>query len=141
MKLCEHGYTDRYPNGHCRPCQRAIQRAWEAANRDKVRARQRARNTGWTPEMVDFAWDLQEGKCGICEEVLPNKQKAQSDHCHDTDKRRWLLCVSCNTLEGGIRKFRAKGHSLQRIDDYLLLPGVEDIMARRSVRGDINRAR
>jgi hypothetical protein len=146
------GRTERDPRGRCRPCKRAYDRARRAANPEKgrasdraryaanpekIRARERARITGWTPEMVDFAWELQEGKCLICNKVLPSKQKAHTDHCHDTDKRRWLLCRRCNTLEGMIKKFKAEGHSVQRFDDYLLLPGVEEIFARRSVRGDV----
>jgi hypothetical protein len=126
------GVTDRNSSGVCRPCQLTIDRACRQANPDKARAVLRRKRTGWTPAMVDFAWELQNGRCRVCDKALPSKQKAQADHCHDTRNPRWLLCRGCNHLEGNIRKVRANGPDIQRIDAYYVAPTVVDVMTRQA---------
>ncbi|HEY1292807.1 MAG TPA: endonuclease domain-containing protein [Chloroflexota bacterium] len=73
---------------------------WRAANPEKLRAmrrRQGLRRADWTPDEWDAAFEAQQGVCAIegC-----GRPATQSDHDHDTGRRRALLCAGCNVALG-----------------------------------------
>jgi len=69
---------------------------------------------GITQSKYFSLFDLQDGKCRICDTALNHNQNAlrlgekrdpQSvciDHCHKTGKVRGLLCFHCNTALGHV---------------------------------------
>lgn len=102
---------------------RERQRAWRAANRDRINAQQRGRRSDDTRAyMRDYRartihgpdhasvwatmWNEQDGKCYLCGIYLDSKL-AFIDHDHRCDKvhscascRRGIACPSCNSLIG-----------------------------------------
>ena len=93
--------------------ERAKQSGYYKSRYDKIRnnpedwtnklAQLRKHRTGFTRELVDGLLEYQQNKCAICGTELSYKT-ALADHCHDSNKPRGLLCRSCNTAEGMIRK-------------------------------------
>jgi hypothetical protein len=60
----------------------------------------------------------QAGKCAICSEKFD--KTPQTDHCHDTQKVRGLLCWPCNVMLGMIEKgLKRNGELLSRVTEYL----------------------
>lgn len=139
------GLTDRYPDGHCRPCQRAASKRnrdtdhgkhllktaiWRAENPDKVKAYS-AKKYADNPEkykaktkIFKYGTDgkdlliLQKGKCAICDTdlmALPERYR-HIDHDHTTNKVRGLLCLKCNW---GLGIFKDDPIRLQKAIDYL----------------------
>src|SRR5262249_46947964 len=76
----------------------ARKRAWNVANRDKVRARARdnyiKRLYGISRADYDALIARQGGLCAICRK--PSKLRLCVDHCHLTGMIRGLLCRKCN---------------------------------------------
>ena len=62
-------------------------------------AYRRKNRYGLTPFQYERLYQIQEGKCAICERKEPNKRLAV-DHCHKSGKIRGLLCSGCNILLG-----------------------------------------
>lgn len=60
------------------------------------RDRNRARNTGFTPELVAQRLLEQTGLCAVCQDPLPKGKHMHADHCHTTLLCRGLLCRWCN---------------------------------------------
>ncbi len=83
---------------------KATKANWAARNRDRIRARFRLRDTGWTAEAFEAAWQRQDGRCAICSVQLVQEWKkpntVAADHCHRTGKTRELLCSACNRAIG-----------------------------------------
>jgi hypothetical protein len=52
-------------------------------------------------------------RCAIC---LGFMKRANVDHCHETGKRRGLLCSGCNTAIG---KLKDDPEVLRRAADYI----------------------
>jgi Recombination endonuclease VII len=76
--------------------ERAICRAWWAANKDECNARRRAKRYkgyGISDEDYQALLARQGGLCGICRK---KKRPLCVDHCHVTGKVRGLLCHKCN---------------------------------------------
>jgi hypothetical protein len=46
-------------------------------------------------------WDWHKGRCAICGRRRDDNRFLVTDHDHETELIRGLLCRSCNTLEGG----------------------------------------
>jgi hypothetical protein len=77
---------------------RAYLNAWRAANRDRMRAHYRKRSTGWTEEQYREKLEKQGGRCAICGTDQCKTGKAfAADHCHETGRKRGVLCKNCNT--------------------------------------------
>jgi len=85
-------------------------RAWRAANKEKVRARdsdpirrekQRAcalrRRYGLTLDRFQKMWSEQRGCCACCEKPLVTTRPVV-DHDHRSSRVRGLLCAKCNTM-------------------------------------------
>lgn len=106
-----------------RDAERAKRRAFYQANRERVLARQNARQAAWTTEQRNQnrayhrAWRLrrqygmtsadydrllaaQGGVCAICKKAEPVVASLPVDHDHQTGKVRALLCTPCNTTLG-----------------------------------------
>lgn len=99
---------------------RGLNAKWRAANKSKIRE-MNLRRIGFTPQMVDEAIDMQNGKCAICEielAALPPKQ-VHADHCHATGEARGVLCHHCNA---GLGAFRDDPAALARAIEYLKRP-------------------
>jgi hypothetical protein len=126
---------------YCAECQKAQTRAWNAANREKIAAR----NAAWAAANPDrkkrdhrqywlklygldqaaYAAMLadQGGVCAICR--LPEQyidprtgepRRLAVDHCHETGKVRGLLCGRCNRSIG---QFANDHERLTRAAEYL----------------------
>jgi len=84
----------------------------QAEKPDEIRAYNRQRATGWSPEEFESAWLKQSGQCAIC--LVPmlrsgrTKDSVCADHCHTTGKPRELLCRLCNMHLGVFEKHREK---------------------------------
>ena len=61
-------------------------------------------------------WELQDGKCAICEKPFEKPFDACIDHNHKTGKIRGLLCRKCNT---GIGFFDDNPILTMRLTKYL----------------------
>lgn len=95
----------------------AYQRAWRAANPDKVAASKRKYNYGITQDKYEEMLSMQNSSCAICANIDPGCHGVFSvDHCHTTGVVRGLLCHSCNV---GLGYFRDSKASLQNAIEYL----------------------
>lgn len=64
-----------------------------------IQARKRAGGAGLTVQEIQIIRDRQHNKCAICDAVDPT----DLDHCHTTNRVRWLLCKHCNRGLGAFR--------------------------------------
>ncbi len=58
---------------------------------------------GITAEYFNEMYDLQEGRCGICDK--PFQKRPDVDHDHKTGEVRGLLCRGCNVGLGWAEKY------------------------------------
>lgn len=132
-------------NGTCISCNRenmAIRRAADPArfqessrksyfkNRDvflrRSRDRNRLKNTGFTRELFDSMLAFQKNKCGICDRKIFGGRETHSDHCHEANIPRGLLCSQCNQAEGMIAKSGISAQEwIKRLMEYLNNPPVQ----------------
>jgi hypothetical protein len=72
---------------------------------------------GITEKQYSDLFISQEGKCGICKEILEFRGKqTHIDHNHVTLEVRGLLCHSCNT---GLGLFKDNEETMQNAIEYL----------------------
>lgn len=103
---------------------RAKSREFNARHRERLNAERNARYAerkadiragryGTVKEMIDALLALQGGRCAVCDKELPPwpSKATHVDHCHDTGEVRGLLCRSCNTKEGWVRRYGARLHA------------------------------
>lgn len=136
-----HRSTKDGRNTHCSECQRAQARAWNAANRERIKARNAAyaaanpdrrkrdhrqwwlKMYGLNQESYAALLAEQGGACAICE--LPERvidartgepRRLSVDHCHTTGRVRGLLCGRCNRSIG---QFADDHERLMRASEYL----------------------
>lgn len=85
-------------------------------NREKVREmlwrNKLKQRYNLTPSQYKSIFELQNGKCAICDRVSP----LSVDHCHQSKKVRGLLCGSCNR---GLGLFGESIESLKNAIVYL----------------------
>ena len=86
-----------------------LEKAREGTHPSTLRKRKK---NGWPSPLIDAAWAIQGGRCGICGGPLPSKEKACADHDHETrfPFPRALLCDTCNRLEGCLQKLGFPPH-------------------------------
>ena len=115
--------------GTCKKCLHRQRNAqWRKQNPEVHRERVRnshfkniERLYGITPEQYAILLEAQDGKCAICREVDPVRNRLSVDHDHKTGRVRGLLCMRCN---GGIGML---GDSIERLENairYLQLWGI-----------------
>lgn len=103
----------------CKACEAKSKKAWYAANRDIIAAKQREYKTanidmardrlrgyqlrykyGLSAEQFQEMFSRHDGRCAICrrraEEVGSGKNALCVDHCHRSGSVRGLLCTNCN---------------------------------------------
>ncbi len=87
---------------YCRPCTRARRKAryQRTATPMSIRDNSLWQRYGITGADFDSMLEAQGGRCLICSEAPPGKQRLCVDHCHATGVVRGLLCRRCNTLVG-----------------------------------------
>jgi len=62
-------------------------------------------------------WEIQDGRCAICEKSFTEPSEACVDHNHKTGKVRSLLCHNCNM---GMGLFKDDPRILIKVAEYLL---------------------
>ena len=72
------------------------------------------RKYGITTEDFDILFDMQHGRCAICDE--PFAKRPHIDHDHKTGRVRGLLCANCNY---GLGFFKDSLKIIDRIKFYL----------------------
>lgn len=97
---------------HCKSCLTRADKAWKSKNPERWAYLQWKAHIkhefGITPEIFEFMWESQSGKCKICDRGLIKplttkkceETKATIDHDHTTGKVRALLCNPCNVSLG-----------------------------------------
>jgi len=86
---------------YCKDCKNQRRRELSEKNREHYQAYERARQYkryyGITVEQYDELWQLQDGRCLICNKHQRDcKRSLAVDHCHETKVIRGLLCDNCN---------------------------------------------
>ncbi len=108
-KECKSQYSKkRYREDWDRTIQR--DREYRKKNWGKLRQYRLKTAYGITPEQHKQMYLGQDGRCAICEDLVPYG-KIHTDHNHETGKVRALLCRRCNmgigmfgdTLEGALK--------------------------------------
>jgi len=115
-----------YINPMCRDCENVKNRQrYYDGGKDRWAESRKKWNVkysyGLTGEQLDKIYELQDGKCKICNTTLVMVGSNQNDvvcvdHCHDSNKVRGLLCRQCNA---GLGQFKDDLNLLQRAIDYL----------------------
>ena len=62
-------------------------------------------------------YELQKGRCGICQAQLPIGKNCHVDHCHETNSFRGILCSRCNT---GLGMFKDNENALLEAANYIV---------------------
>lgn len=118
-KRCQHekNRTDflankRYPDGltiNCRDCTYAVKREYMAKSPERYLAiakKSNLRKFGLSLDAYNSLYQLQEGRCAICDNTEPILDKNGNPHClavdhdHVTGQVRGLLCRNCNWAIG-----------------------------------------
>ena len=112
---------------------RARERARSGTPDGQEQARRRKlaetnRKNGWTAELVDACFRLQDGRCAICTAQMISGNGPHGmhrDHCHEALRPRGLLCRTCNTCLGAYEKHqRPAGLRIEAYEAYLSRSGL-----------------
>ena len=100
----------------CKECAKAANRAWKAANREKVQLYNRRghyqHHYGITISDFELIVQRQGGGCAVC----GSDQELCVDHNHTTGEVRGVLCNSCNASAG---KMGDSPSRLRALADYI----------------------
>lgn len=111
-KPCKHGHNLKYiESNNCVECGRLAR----LKNKDIIKIR-RIEVLYNLPE--NEYWNLvnkQNSSCKLCKTYYKDNFKLHVDHCHDTNKVRGLLCVTCNI---GIGNFKHNSNLLREAAIY-----------------------
>jgi len=80
----------------------ATQRAYRAANPDRLREGHLRRRFGMSLDDYRAMLELQRGGCAICGRPEPEGGSLHVDHDHETGAVRGLLCFRCNGALGNL---------------------------------------
>lgn len=82
-----------------------------------IKARKRAGGAGLSPEAITALLESQGNVCAICGSDDPgSKQGWNIDHCHATNRVRFILCAHCNR---GLGAFRDNPAFMRKAADML----------------------
>jgi hypothetical protein len=100
---------------------RDYERAWNAANPDKVRQanwrKGLRRMYGITVAEWQAMLDAQDGRCAVCRTDTPGGRGLfHVDHSHSTGRIRALLCTNCNVALGLVNDDPVR---LRALADYI----------------------
>lgn len=121
---------DLYPDGRCKPCKRAAQKAYYKRKNEETGGewrkryagpdtnRQAARMYGISVEEVESLRGR--GKCDVCDGV----EGLSIDHDHETGKVRGLLCRGCNLALGHVGDDVAR---LGKLIEYLVQKSAQNL--------------
>jgi hypothetical protein len=96
----------------------STQRGYYKKNPEAYKWRVRLNNYGITKEQFFEILDKQDNKCALCNKPFESLwgNHCHIDHCHETDKVRGLLCMSCNVGLGMLGDTKEK---LMKAINYL----------------------
>ena len=108
---------DGYHN-QCKKCraQYSPPKKVKEKNRQRLRAWNRKKMSGFTQEDYEQKLIEQDGKCAICKTDNPGKMDWCADHCHKTGHKRGLLCRKCNA---GLGHFNDDPELITKAIEYL----------------------
>lgn len=92
---------------HCKECISTYKRNYYNTPETKQKYWERSilKKFGLTPQQYQEMFDLQNGRCKICNTHQSElKQRLSVDHNHKTGKVRSLLCNDCNTGIGLLKE-------------------------------------
>lgn len=84
------------------------------------------RTYGITAAQYQAIYELQGGRCYICQRASGKRKRLSVDHDHKTGRVRGLLCTPCNRDVLG--HLRDSVDALQRAVTYLLLPPADAVL-------------
>jgi hypothetical protein len=88
-------YREKYPEKHIGE----RTEKYKAAVRERVRLHRLKNKYKITQEEWDILFEAQGKACAICKATEPGtKYHWHTDHCHDTNKVRGILCHRCNSF-------------------------------------------
>lgn len=96
---------------------KAREYAADPLKKARIQARKRAGGAGLTPEEIEDLFEAQGRKCAICGSTEPGSKIGWNvDHCHKTNKVRFILCAHCNR---GLGAFRDSPQLMRKAADLL----------------------
>ena len=121
---------------YCRPCDAERTRVYRDAHKQEISDRRKGLREGNRPKLLEWErkslygvsgeeqialYQMQGGRCAICEVSLPTiGTDTQLDHNHATGVARGYLCRHCNRGLGGFQDDTAR---MLRAVDYLRTGG------------------
>lgn len=117
----------------------AYYRQYGRSNRNKKYGNKIYRKYGLTLEQYHIMLESQDGRCAICESMIPGGAAINFhvDHDHKNGVVRGLLCTNCNL---GLGNFKDNINNLLRAIDYLsasIIPPVDNRSRLNNVVTDI----
>ena len=120
-------------DSYCRKCRVVMANEYRAKNLEAVKALDKERNKDPKRKDRKYANNLkhcfgilfeeykewlaiQNHVCAICKQPCKSGRRLAVDHCHNTNKVRGLLCMSCNN---GIGRFNNNPELLRTAATYL----------------------
>jgi len=99
-------------NKVCRECHKAeCKKRWHSKPMLDRQA-SRAYKYGITPDDFKVMYEVQQGKCAICNEKPSTKRGLHIDHDHETSKVRGLLCHGCNVALGSFKNINLLNNAI-----------------------------
>lgn len=87
----------------CKVCCYEDLKRWRKDHPERLLAHNRKQRYGISDNEVTLLWDMQDGKCGICDYIFKKDGDFHIDHDHKTGRIRGLLCKDCNLGLGYFR--------------------------------------
>ena len=101
-----------YLHSSCKDCNKVQWDKWVSVNKDRYDAvkkkgqsilhheHKKYERRGITKEEYDMVFEIQDGKCAICQNPPKSNHSLAMDHNHKTNEFRGLLCKECNRALG-----------------------------------------
>lgn len=115
-----------------------LRRKWKETEQGKLKAKAASlKQRGFTVELWNELIRLQGNACALCRTPFSGfPREIQADHCHDEKRPRGLLCLTCNTIEGLVRKTGVKPEEFgRRLTSYLGEPPAASVSLERAAPG------